>query len=155
MNKKYIVTLTDEECQDLHKIVSIGKTQAYRIKHANVLLKADSREGWTDEQIAEAYGCSVRTVEHIRQRFVLHGLPVALERKQRETPPIPPLLDGAGQARLTALACSTPPDGRTRWTLQMLADELVCLNIVDSISDETVRRDLKKTNSNRIVKRAG
>lgn len=155
MAKKYIVTLTDEECQQLRSLIDTGKTQAYRIKHANVLLKADGREGWTDQRIAEAFGCSVRTVENIRQRFVTQGLEAALDRKKRETPPTEPILDGAKQARLTALACSEPPEGRSRWTLQLLADELIRLEIVESISDETVRRSLKKTSFSHTARRAG
>lgn len=156
MNKKYVVTLEDQEREELQEIVSVGKTQAYRIKHANILLKSDANgDSWTDEDIAAAFGCSTRTVENVRQRFVLQGMAAAIERKKREKPPTAPVLDGAGEARLTALACSAPPDGRSRWTLQLLADRCVELNIVESISPQTVMRTLKKMNSNHIAKRAG
>lgn len=155
-NKKYIVTLTDEEAAQLRMLVDTGKSAAYRIKHANILLKADeSCGGWTDREIAEAYGCSTRTVENVRQRYVLQGLEAALERKKRETPPTEPILDGAGEAKVTALACSTPPDGFARWTLKLLANECVQLEIAESISPQTVMRTLKKTNCNRTEKRAG
>jgi len=151
-----VVTLTDKERDQLQELVSTGKTQAYRIKHANILLKSDANgDAWTDEDVAAAFGCSTRTVENVRQRFVLQGLEAAIERKKREKPPTDPILDGAGEARLIALACSTPPDGYSRWTLKLLADRCVELNITDAISPQTVMRTLKKMNSNRIVKRAG
>lgn len=155
-NKKYVVTLTDEEQEQLKDLANTGRTAAYRIKHANVLLKADTNgDSWNDEQIADAFGCSVRTVENIRKRFVLQGLESALERKKREKPPVDPILDGEGEARLTALACSSPPEGRSNWTLQLLADRCVELKLADSISPQTVMRTLQKTNSSRTVRRAG
>ena len=155
-NKKYVVTLTDDEQEQLKDLVSTGRTAAYRIKHANVLLKADANgDSWSDEQIASAFECSVRTVENIRKRFVVQGLQCALERKKREKPPVDPILDGDGEARLTALACSSPPEGRSNWTLQLLADRCVELKIADSISPQTVMRTLQKTNSSHTVRRAG
>jgi len=155
-NKKYIVTLTSDERELLRELVDTGKTQAYRIKHANILLKADrEQEAWNDLQIAQAFGCHQNTVANVRLRFVLQGLETALERQQRKTPPVEPILDGAGEARLTQLACSTPPEGRADWTLELLADQCVVLKIADSISPQTVMRTLKKTNSSRTVKRAG
>lgn len=145
MNKKYIVRLTEEERSILKAIVNKGKAAAYKIKHAHILLKVDAdNANWRDEQAAEAYGCSPRTVYSIRQRFVEQGFEAALERKKREKPPIEPILDGEKEARLFQLACSEPPSGCTHWTLQMLADELVTLKIVEHISAPTVMRALKK-----------
>ena len=147
MEKKYIVRLTDEERGQLRDLVSKGRVQAYKIKHANILLKADV-EGpcWIDEAIAEAFGCHKGTVEGIRKRFVLQGLEAALERKKREHPPRQKILDGEKEARLIALSCSQPPEGQSRWTLELLADKLVELRVVERVSYQTVRRTLKKTN---------
>ena len=145
--KKYIVRLTDEERQQLGDLVGKGQAQAYKIRHAHILLKADA-EGpcWTDQAIADAFSCHRGTVEGIRKRFVEQGLQGALERKKREKPPREKILDGEGEARLIALSCSQPPEGRSRWTLELLADKLVELNVVASISYRTVDRTLKKTN---------
>lgn len=145
--KKYIVRLTDEERHQLEDLVGKGHAPAYKIRHAHILLKADA-EGpcWTDEAIADAFCCHRGTVEGIRKRFVEQGVHGALDRKQRAKPPREKILDGAGEARLIALACSQPPEGRTRWTLELLADKMVELNVVDQISYQTVRRTLKKTN---------
>ena len=146
MNKKYVVRLTSDERKELEDLVRKGQTQAYRIKHAHVLLKADAGGPvWIDEAIAEAFCCHIRTVEGIRKRFVLQGLEAALERKKRATPPRERILDGEKEARLIALSCSQPPQGRSRWTLELLADKMVELNVVDHISYQTVRRTLKKT----------
>ena len=145
MNKKYIVRLTGEERSELKDLVKTGTTQAYRIKHANILLAVDADgEGWTDEQTAAAYRCHLNTVINVRQRFVEQSLEAALERKKRNEPPRKPILDGDKEARLIAVACSRPPEGRSKWTLQLLADKLVTLKVVDSICDQTVRRVLKK-----------
>ena len=147
MNKKYIVRLTEEEREQLRTMIGKGKAAAYKIKHANILLKADADgPNWSDERIAEAFSVHRMTAKNVRQRFVEKGLEVALNRKKRATPPTEKLLDGAKEARLIALACSTPPEGRKRWTLHLLADKVVELNIVNSISYETVRRTLKKMN---------
>lgn len=147
MNKKYIVHLSEEERDQLIKMIHKGKAAAYKIKHANILLKVNADgPGWTDERIAEAFSVHARTVKNVRERFVMEGLEAALNRKKRATPPTEKLLDGAKEARLIAIACSTPPEGRKRWTLHLLADKVVELDIVDSISYETVRRTLKKTN---------
>jgi transposase len=147
MNKKYLVRLEAEERQDLEALVRKGKAAAYKIRHANILLKVDAHgPRWSDEETAEAFGCHKNTVRNVRQRFVEQGLEMALERKKQANPPRERKLDGQGEARLIALACSQPPQGRARWTLKMLADELVALEIVDSICDQTVRRTLKKTN---------
>ena len=147
--KRYLVTLTPEERRDLAKLVSAGRRSARTVTRARVLLKADQAAGgpgWDDARIAEALGCGHRTVERVRQRFVERGLDAALTHKPQETPSRERKFDGAAEARLIALACSEPPDGRARWTLKLLADKLVELEVFDSVSDETVRRLLKKTN---------
>jgi transposase len=145
--KRYKVTLETEERQRLHDLIAAGQAAARKLAHARILLKADSAAGgpaWPDWQIAEALEVSTDTVERVRQRFVELGLDAALDRKRRERPPREIKLDGRAEARLIALACSTPPEGRAVWTMQLLADKLVELEIVDSISDETVRLALKK-----------
>ena len=150
--KKYKVTLTDAERQSLHDRIAAGKAAAMKLTHARILLKADAAPGgpaWTDDRIAEAVEVNLATVERVRQRFVEQGLEAALVRKQQDRPSRERKLDGAGEARLIALACSEPPRGRSGWTLQLLADKLVELHVVDAISDETVRQVLKKTNSSR------
>jgi transposase len=147
-NKRYVVRLERSERERLQRLVSVGKGAARKLTHARVLLQADQSTegpGWTDERIAEGLGVTIRTIEQIRQRFVEEGPESALERKKRCRPAVEPLLDGAKEARLIAVSCSKPPEGRRRWTLRLLADRLVELNIVDSISYETVRRTLKKT----------
>ena len=146
--KKYIVTLTAEERQDLHDLIAAGKAAAQKLAHARILLKADAADGgpaWPDHRIADALEVSVPTIERVRQRFVEQGLEAALVRKPQDRPSRQRTLDGRAEARLIALACSTPPKGRAVWTMQLLADKLVELEIVDSISDETVRLALKKT----------
>jgi transposase len=150
--KKYLVTLTPEERQQLSRLTSSGKAAALVLTRARILLKADQASGgpaWEDATIAEALDCGHRTVERVRQRFVEDGLDAALQRKQQDRPSRPRKLDGRAEARLIALACSQPPDGRKAWTLQLLADRLVELRVVDSVCDETVRRVLKKTRSSR------
>jgi len=147
MTKKYIVRLEPQEREDLRKLVSKGKGAARKLTHARILLQADVSEsgpGWTDGQIAEAMGVTTRTVEHVRQRCVEQGLEAALERKKREHGPTPRILDGAKEAKLVAVCCSKPPQGRRRWTLNLLADRLVELRIVEAISSDTVRRTLEK-----------
>jgi transposase len=147
--KKYKVTLTAEERQDLHDLIAAGKAAAQKLAHARILLKADAAEGGpagTDDRIAGAVEVSVATVERVRQRFVEQGLEAALVRKPQDRPSRERKLDGRAEAHLIALACSAPPGGRSEWTMQLLADKLVELEVVDSVSDETVRRTLKKTN---------
>ena len=146
--KRYKVTLEAEERQHLHDLIAAGKAAARKLAHARILLKADAADGgpdWPDRRIADALEVSTDTVERVRQRFVELGLDAALDRKRRERPPREIKLDGRAEARLIALACSTPPGGRAVWTMQLLADKLVELEVVDSISDETVRLALKKT----------
>jgi transposase len=146
--KRYLVELAPEEREQLTRLVSSGKRSARTITRARILLKADQAEGgpaWPDARIAESLECGQRTVERVRQRLVEEGLGAALRHKPQARPSVPPKLDGAGEARLIALACSQPPDGRGGWTLRMLADKLVELHVVESLSYETVRRALKKT----------
>jgi transposase len=150
--KKYRVTLTAEERESLVALIAVGKAAAKKLTHARILLKADQAEGgpgWIDQRIAEALEVSVATIERVRQRFVEEGLESALGRKKQDKPSRERKLDGAGEARLIALACSKAPKGRVAWTLQMLADELVELKVVDSICPETVRQTLQKTRSSR------
>lgn len=140
--------LSEAERMELTRWVSQGRAARHKRTHARVLLKADegpSGPEWTDEQIAEALELHKNTVAGIRQRFVEQGWEAALNRKKRQTPPTPRKLDGRQEARLIALACGEPPDGRARWTLRLLADKIVELKMVDSISHETVRQTLKKT----------
>ena len=147
MNKKYIVRLTADERTRLEDIVSKGKAAAYKIKHANILLKVDADgPNWTDEQAADAFNCNAKTVRNVRQRFVENGFSSALERKKQQKPSRKQVLDREGEARLLALRCDDPPEGFARWSLHLLADKLVELEVVDSISHETVRQTLKKTN---------
>jgi transposase len=150
--KKYKVTLTADERQSLHDLIAAGKAAALKLAHARILLKADAAPGgsaWTDDRIAEAVEVNRTTVERVRQRFVAQGLAAALDRKKQDRPSRERKLDGAGEARLIALACSEPPAGRAAWTLRVLAEQLVELEVVDTISTETVRQVLKKTNSSR------
>jgi transposase len=150
--KRYLVTLTPEEREQLSGLLSAGKRSALTLARARILLKADQADGgpaWPDDRIAEALDCGVRTVERLRQRFVERGLEAALGRKPQDRPSRERKLDGRAEARLIALACSEPPHGRAAWTLQLLADKLVELRVVDSVCDETVRRVLKKTRSSR------
>jgi transposase len=144
MAKKYVVRLTRDEREMLLRMVNAGKGAARKLMHARVLLKADADgPGWPDARIAEALEVGVRTIESLRQRLVEEGLHAALHRKKHQTRPRK--LDGEIEARLVALACSEAPDGHKRWTLRLLADRLVELEVVDSISYETVRQALKKT----------
>jgi transposase len=150
--KKYLVTLTAEERQQLCDLIAVGKASAKKLIHARILLKADANADgpdWIDTRIAEAVEVSVATVERVRQRFVEQGLTAALCRKPQDQPSRERTLDGRAEAHLVALACTPPPQERTRWTVQLLADKLVELQIVEAISDETVRRVLKKTYSSR------
>jgi transposase len=150
--KKYLVTLLPDERQRLTQMTVAGKASALALTRARILLKADQAAAgpaWEDARIAEALDCGIRTVERVRQRFVERGVDAALERKAQDRPSRERKLDGAAEARLIAVACSAAPAGRTVWTLQLLADRLVELRVVETVSDETVRRVLKKTNSSR------
>src|SRR5450432_645415 len=146
MNKKYIVRLSDEERGHCQEIVKNLKGSSQKFRRAQFLLKADADgPAWPDVKIAEAFDCRVQTIENLRKRLVTEGFEAALERQKRQEPPTPPKLDGAGEAKLIAMRLGQPPAGYGHWTLQLLADELVALEVVDSISHETVRTVLKKT----------
>ena len=146
MNKKYIVRLSDEERGVCQGIVKRLKGTSERVRRAQILLKADADgQRWSDAKIGEAFYCSVRTVENLRERLVTMGFDAALERKKRATPPTPHKLDGVAEAKLIAMRLGKPPAGYGRWSLQLLADELVVLEVVPSICAETVRKTLKKT----------
>jgi len=149
MKKKYIVTLMEEERRMLQEMLSRGKAAARKLMHARILLKADAAAGgpaWEDQSIAEALEVGRATVERVRREFVEEGLDAALERRQPRRV-YERKLDGDGEAHLVALACQEPPEGRSRWTLRLLADRMVQLEYVDQISYQTVRRTLKKTRS--------
>jgi Homeodomain-like domain len=146
MNKKYIVRLSDEERGACQEVVKRLKGTSQKVKRAQILLKADADgPAWPDAKIAEAFDCRVQTVEDLRKRLVTEGFEAALERKVRATPPTACKLDGEGEAKLIAMRLGKPPAGYGRWSLQLLADELVVLEVVDSICPETVRKTLKKT----------
>ena len=148
MKKKYIVTLTEGERRMLQTMLSRGKAAARKLMQVRILLKADASSGgpaWSDDAIADGLEVGRATVERVRKQFVEEGLEATLERRKprrqyRRT------LDGDGEAHLVALACQKPPEGRSRWTLRLLADRMVQLEYVDQVSYQTVRRTLKKTN---------
>ena len=149
MSKVYRVSLTTEERDELDALIRKGTGAAQRLTRARILLKADQGDdgpAWPDERVAEALDVAVRTVHNVRRRFVEEGLAGALARKPQCRPSKVRLLDGRAEARLVALACSQPPAGRARWTLQLLAERLVELRVVESISADTVGRAMKKTN---------
>jgi transposase len=148
MKKKYIVTLTEVERKMLQTMLSRGKAAARKLVHARILLKADvgaSGPGWNDDQIAEGLEVGRATVERVRKEFVEEGMDAALERRKPRRQ-YRRKLDGDGEAHLIVLACSQAPEGRSRWTLRLLADRMVQLEQVDHLSYETVRAVLKKTN---------
>ena len=145
MYKKYIVRLSDEERQVCREVVKKLKGSSQKVRRAQILVQADADgPNWPDVRIAEAFHCRVQTVENLRKRLVTEGFETALNGKTRESPPTPPLLDGEKEAKLIALRLGRPPSGYGRWTLRLLADELVALEVVESISHETVRQTLKK-----------
>jgi transposase len=153
--KKYIVTLTSEERQQLAQISRTGKASAYQITRARILLKADTsqpEEHWKDAEISAALDVSVATIERLREQFVEEGVPKCLQRKTRM---YERLLDGEQEAKLVAIACSEAPGGRSRWTLRLLSSRVVELGYVEQISHETVRQTLKKMNSSLGGKTAG
>lgn len=147
MPKRYIVQLSEAEQQYLQTLVSTGKSAAYKIKHANILLNIDvNGPGWRDETAAQAFRCHRNTVANLRQRLVEQGLEAALQRQPQKTPSRQPVCDGEAEAQLLALRCGEPPDGYARWTLRLLADKAVEQEIVPAIGHETVRQVLKKMN---------
>ena len=146
MEKKYIVRLTDEERKVLREVVKKMKGTSQKVRRAQVLLKADvDGPNWTDKKIAEALSCRTKTVENIRQRLVTEGFEIALHGKKRETPPRQKVLDGEQEAKVIALRLGEPPKGFANWSLRLLASRVVELGIVDSVSHETLRKTLKKT----------
>jgi transposase len=146
MAKKYVLKMASEERATLEQLVKKGKAAGWKLQRAQALLKCDQGPlgpSWTDAQVAEAFGCTTRSLESWRKQAVERGPLSLLERKPRT--PGPRLLDGEKEARLVKLACSKPPEGRARWSLRLMAGRLVELEIVDAISYGTVRRALKKT----------
>jgi transposase len=151
--KKYVVRLSDDEREQLATLIRKGSSPARRLLKARILLKADvseAGEGWSDTQIIEALETSVSMVYRVRKQLVEEGLEAVLSRKPRVAPAVPRIFDGEKEAKLVALACSEPPKGRARWTLRLLENKIVELNIVDRASDSTIGRTLKKTFLSRI-----
>jgi hypothetical protein len=151
--KKYVVELSKDEREHLEGLISKGKSSAKAILKARILLKADQGPlgpSWTDDRIVEALDSNASMVTRVRRQLVEEGLEAVLARKKRATPPIAPIFDGEAQARLIALACSEPPPGHARWSIRLLADKVVELEIVETAHFNTVGRALKKTISNRI-----
>ena len=156
--KRYVVRLSDEERERLNTLISSGKHPARQLTRARILLKADASEtgeGWRDCEIAAALDTSVDTVARTRQQLVEEGFDAALVRKHSPASARTRIFDGAAEAKLIALACSQPPKGRKRWTLQLLEEQVVELKIVDRASDNTIGRTLKKTFSGRICRSNG
>jgi hypothetical protein len=148
---KYRVTLTGEERAGLEQLVSVGKAAARKLVHARILLLADTSPGptRTDDDIVAALGCGPRTIARVRQRLVTEGFHAALDHKPQPPRPDKIKVKGDVEQKLIQLACSDPPEGRCHWTLNLLADELVALGLVQSVSTETIRQALKKTTSTR------
>jgi hypothetical protein len=147
--KKYIVRLSEDERKKLKKLITAGRGPARMFTRARILLKADqSNEGprWSDEQISEALDVTVQTIERVRKQLVEEGFDAVLSRREYKQKISRKKIDGDVEARLVALSCSEPPEGRTRWTLRLLADTIVELGYVENISHEAIRQTLKKTN---------
>jgi hypothetical protein len=146
MNKKFIVRLSDEERVVCQEVIKKLKGSSQKVRRAQILLKADADgPAWSDVRIAAAFDCRVQTIENLRKRLVVEGFEQALERKKRADPPTACKLDGEAEAKLIAMRLGKPPAGYGHWTLHLLADQMVALEVVDSISHETVRKVLKKT----------
>ena len=148
--KRYVVRLSAGEREQLETLIRKGKSPAQRLLKARILLKADISEagaGWSDSKIIAALETSASMVHRVRKQLVEEGLEAVLSRKQRATPAVSPIFDGEKEAKLIALACSKPPKGRARWTLRLLENKVVELNIVDRASDSTIGRVLKKKHS--------
>ena len=146
MQKKYIVRLSLAECQAAEEIVKRLNGTSQKVRRAQILLQSDAAgPNWTDVQIAEAYRCRRQTVENVRQRFVERGFSECLNRKRRDTPPTPKLLDGKQEAKIIAMRLGSPPKGYANWSLRLLARKVVELGVTESISRETVRQTIKKT----------
>jgi hypothetical protein len=156
--KKYVVRLSGEERERLEELIRKGKSPAQRLLKARILLKADASEageGWSDSRIIEALETSASMIYRVRRQLVEEGFEAVLNRKQRATPAVARIFDGEKEAKLIALACSKPPKGRARWTLRLLENKVVELNIVERASDSTIGRTLKKTFSSPIAGSAG
>jgi hypothetical protein len=146
MTKKYIVRLTKKEREELGEVVSRLKGTSQKVRRAQILLKSDTRgPAWTDAKIAEAFSCRVQTIENLRKRLVTEGFAVALHGKSRDAAPREKRLDGKLEAKVIALRLGKPPKGYSNWSLRLLAEHVVELGLVDSISHETIRQTLKKT----------
>ena len=146
MEKKYIVRLSRTERAQLQEVIRKLKGTSQKVRRAQVLLKADANtSNWTDSKISEAFGCRTKTVENIRQRLVTEGFDIALNGKRRQTPPVAKKLDGEQEAQVIALRLGDAPKGFANWSLRLLADQVIELGIVDSISHECIRQTLKKT----------
>jgi hypothetical protein len=144
--KKYIVRLTEQERRTLRDVVRKLKGSSAKVRRAQILLKADvNGPHWTDQRIADAFGCRTRTVEYLRQRLVTQGFDAALDKKQPESPPRAKLLDGPQEAKIIAVRLGKPPKGFANWSLRLLAEKVVELGIIDTVSHETLRKTLKKT----------
>lgn len=151
--KKYIVSLTVKEREELEQLTTTGKAPAYKMNHARILLKADMNQedgGWTDESISQALDISVATIERVRQRFVETNLEAALSRQVQQQRK-PRRLDGEQEAHLIAVTCGDPPAGHARWSLRLLAERMVELEYVESVSHETIRQTLKKTRAAKLA----
>lgn len=145
MEKKYIVRLNDQERDQLKLVIGKLSGSSQKVRRANILLMADANgPGWTDKQIAVAYHCRTKTVENVRQRLVERGFEETLQRKKRDSPPRQKSLDGKQEAKVIATRLGSPPKGYANWTLRLLARKVVELEIVDSVSHQTVMRTLKK-----------
>jgi hypothetical protein len=145
MKKKYIVRLSEEERSVCQLVIKKLKGSSQKVRRCQILLKTDADgPGWTDVRIAEAFNCRTQTIENLRKRVVTASFELAFNGKKRDKPPTGPKLDGQGEAKLIAMRLGKPPKGFGKWTLELLADQLVKLEVVDSICPETVRQSLKK-----------
>jgi hypothetical protein len=146
MQKKYVVRLTEQERQVLRDVIRGLKGSSMKVRRAQILLKCDADgPDWTDQRVAEAFGCRTKTVENIRQRLVTEGFEKTLHGRKPQTPPRARILDGAQEAKIIALRLAKPPKGFANWSLRLLADQVVELGIVEKVSHETLRKTLKKT----------
>ncbi len=145
MQKKYIVRLTSDERHQLQTVIKKLKGSSQKVRRAQILLKADADgPNWTDQEIADAFDCRIKTVENIRRRLVEQGFEVALNGVKRRRPPTDKLLNGEQEAQVIALRLGAPPAGYANWSLRLLARKVVELGLVDTVSHETVRQTLKK-----------
>ena len=145
MNKKYIVRLLSKEREQLEGIVKKLSGNSEKVRRAQILLKTDANgPNWSDEKIVDAFGCRTRTIEKLRKRLVTEGFEAAIERKKRKDPPVPKKLGGDQEAKIIATRLGAPPAGYANWSLRLLTDQVIALEIVESISYESIRQTLKK-----------